>query len=68
MHAVGVAGGVDVRAGLVNLGVYREGGRVDGLVALDYLAGLVDEDEVRDVDLGEVRGERVEPWWSLITR
>ena len=51
MHAVGVAGGVDVRAGPVDLRVYREGGCVDGLVALDYLAGFVDEDEVRDADL-----------------
>lgn len=38
-----------------------EGGSVDGLVALDDVAGLIDENQVRDADLGEVPRERVQP-------
>ena len=51
-----------VWATLVDGAVDGKGGGVDGLVALDDGAGLVDEDEVGDFDLGEVRGEGVEPW------
>lgn len=50
---------VDIRPRLVDRRVDGEGGGVDGLVALDDFARLVDEDEVRDADLREVRGERV---------
>jgi hypothetical protein len=46
VDGVGVAGGVDVGAGLVDLRVDGEGGGVDGLVALDDLAVFVDEDQV----------------------
>lgn len=56
-----MTGGVDVGPRPVDLAVDGEGCRVDGLVANDDVAGLVDEDEVRDADLGEVRRERVQP-------
>lgn len=46
VHAVGVAGGVDVRTETVYLGVDCEGGGVDGFVADDYVAVFVYEDEV----------------------
>jgi hypothetical protein len=52
---------VDVGARLVDRAVDGEGRGVDGLVADLDVAGLVDEDEVRDGDLGEVRGQGVEP-------
>lgn len=63
MHAVRVAGGVDVGAGAVDGAVDGEGGGVDGLgsAAGDDAAGLVDEDEVGDADLREVRRQRVQP-------
>lgn len=56
-----MARGVDVGARLVDRAVDGEGRGVDGLVADHDVAGLVDEDEVRDGDLGEVRGQGVEP-------
>lgn len=61
-NAVGVAGRCHVGAGLVDFGVDGESGAVGGLVTLDNVAVLVAEDEVRDLDEGEVHGERVEPW------
>lgn len=60
---VRVAGGVEVRAGFVDGTVDCEGWAVDGglgAARLDF-AVLVDEDEVRDADLREVRAERVDP-------
>lgn len=56
-----MARGMDIRSRLVNLAVNRESRRVDGLVADHYIALFVHEDEVRDGDLAEVLGERVQP-------
>lgn len=60
-----VAGGVDVRAALVDRGVDCERGGIDGFVAFDNGAVFVYEDEVRDFDLAEVGGEGVEPWFTI---
>ena len=54
-------GGHDVRPGLVDLRVDREGGGVHRVAALDDLAGVVDQDQVADPDVGERRPERVDP-------
>lgn len=56
-----VAGGVYVWPRLVNLGVDGEGSRVDGLVADNDFAFLIDEDKVRHADLRKVLRKRVEP-------
>lgn len=49
-----MAGSVDVWTRLMDGRVNREGGGVDGFVAFNDFAGFVDQDEVRDADLGEV--------------
>lgn len=63
IHAVGVAGGVEVGARLVDLAVDGKGGPVDGILGTTRLdlAVFVDEHEVADFDLGEVRAEGVDP-------
>jgi hypothetical protein len=38
-----------------------EGRGVDGLVALNDVAGVVDEDQMRDADLREVARQRIQP-------
>ena len=60
---MGMAGRVEIWPGLVDLAVDGEGGAIDGVLGaagLDF-AVLVDEDEVADFDLREVRAEGVDP-------
>ena len=58
---VGVGGGDDVGPRRVHGGVDGEGSRVDRTVALDDLAGVADEDQVRDPDVAEAHAEGVHP-------
>jgi len=44
--------------GEVHLRVDAEGGTVHWLVALDHVALVIDQDQVRDLDLAEVHSER----------
>lgn len=61
MDRVCVAGSVDIGSGPVNSTVDGERGSVDGLVPLHDPAFLVDEDQVRHLDLGEVHAQGVQP-------
>jgi hypothetical protein len=58
---VGVTCGVDIGTSFVNFGVYGECRCVDRFIAFDDLTFLIDENEVRHADLGEMLGQRVEP-------
>lgn len=61
VHGVAVGGADDVRAGLVDGGVDREGRTVDAVAALDDLAVVVDEQQVADLDVLEGDAEGVDP-------
>ena len=58
---VRVRGGDDVRTRSVDSTMDRDGRAVDGPVALDDVAGMVDPDEVALLDQAEVHAERVHP-------
>lgn len=61
MNRMRVAGGVDIRPGLVDGTVDGEGRSVDGLAALRDPALLIDQDQIRHLDLAEVHAQRVQP-------
>lgn len=63
VDGVAVAGGVDVRAGLVDGRVDHEGGGVEGavLAALEDVAFFADADQIRGFDEPEGRAEGVDP-------
>ncbi len=61
VHRVCVRGRHDVGTGGVNLRVDDECGQIEGPVALDHVALVVDEQEVLDADLPEAHAERIDP-------
>ena len=62
VHRVCVACRVHVGPCFVDLRVYRERRRVDGLVSDHHFAVFIHEDQVRHADLAEVLRQWVEPW------
>src|SRR5258708_38656104 len=56
-----VRGRDHVGPGEVHLRVDAEGSTVHWLVALDHVALVIDQDQVRDLDLAEVHSERIDP-------
>ena len=61
VHRVGVRGGDDVGASMMNAGVNGESCPVERMLAFDDFAFRVDEHQVRDANLAEVNAERVDP-------
>lgn len=63
VNTVGVHGGSDIRSCLMNCRVDGKCSGIDGshVAALNSFTLVVDEDEIGDVDGGEVLGERVQP-------
>ena len=45
----------------MDIGVARERRPVDRVIAFDDLAGVIDADQVRHLDLAEVHSERIDP-------
>lgn len=58
---VSMARSIDIWSCFVYFRVDGERSSVDRLIAYNYLAFLVDQDEVRDAYLREMLGQRVEP-------
>ena len=56
-----MGGGHDIRSRHVNAGVDGEGSLVDRVVAVEDLAGVRDEQQVGDADVGEGLAEGVDP-------
>src|SRR4051794_37553469 len=56
-----MSGGDGIGTRAVNSRVNRERGGVNGRVALDNLAGIIHQDEVRDANMSEVKAEGVDP-------
>ena len=58
---VSVTRSMDIRPCLVNLRVYGESSRIDGLIAYHDLAIFIDQNEIAHADLGEVSRQWVQP-------
>lgn len=57
-----MARSVDIWSCFVDLGMDCKCSSIDRFITYDYLAFLVDQDEVRHAYLREMFGQRIEPW------
>ena len=64
ISAMGVTCCDNIRSSFVDLGVNRECGRIDRLITFNNHTVLIDKDQRRHCDLGEMLRKRVQPWSS----